>query len=177
MKCLSGRQPWWTSLLYGKGIENRFEVSPAHKQLKAYREPFLLHASKGVGTQQEFDDACLFIRERMSESTWQVFRDSFLWFSAGEGLRNGRRFRPGAALLRGGIIGRARVVGLITPDGQPYGDEGREAMARVNPDLRWHMRGQWGHILTDIEPLPFVPCKGALWLFDAPAGVGGRGGP
>ena len=168
MKVLSGRQPWWSSLLYGKSIENRLEVSPAHRQLKVYREPFLLHASAGVGSRKEFSAACVFIRERMGDR-WHAFRDTFLELHEVGEVQV--QFRPRATLPRGGIIGRARVVGLITPDGEPYGAEGRDAVDRYRPDLRWHMRGQWGHVLTDVEPLPFAPCKGALWLFDLPDNV------
>jgi hypothetical protein len=164
VKALSGRQPWWSALLHGKPIENRVAAAPAHQQLRAYREPFLLHASAGVGSLKDFAFACGFIRERLSDSAWQAFRDSLL-------VHGPDGFRPGPALLLGGVIGRARVVGLITPDGEPHGDEGRDAVARYRPDMRWHMRGQWGHILTDVEPLPFVPCKGALWLFDLPVNV------
>jgi hypothetical protein len=166
VKALSGRQPFWYWLFRGKSIENRFERSSAHRQLKSYREPFLLHASAGVGTQWEFSDACEFIRDTVTdEVAWADFRDTHLDIHLIDGEP---QLLPRRSLLRGGIVGRARVVGLITPDGNPWGLEGREAVERFRPDMRWHMRGQWGHILADVEPLPFVPYKGALVLFEVP---------
>jgi hypothetical protein len=169
VKALSGRQPWWYWLLHGKGIENRWPTSSAHVQMKAYRGPILLHASAGFGPRREFHEACVSIRHVADELTWAAFRDEHLDIVM---LVNGEaQFRPRATILRGGIIGRACVAGLITPEGHPYREEGRLAIERLKPDMRWHAPGQWGHILADVEPLPFVPWKGALGLFDVPESV------
>jgi len=50
-------------------------------------------------------------------------------------------------LERGGIIGAARLVDVLGPKGQRYG---------------WHVPDQFGFVLRDVRPLPFLPCKGAL---------------
>lgn len=51
---------------------------------------------------------------------------------------------------RGGIVGRARIVDCVVASHSP-----------------WFV-GPFGWVLADVEPLPFVACKGALGLFDVP---------
>lgn len=55
------------------------------------------------------------------------------------------------ALKRGGIVGRARVVDCVTSHASPW------------------FFGPFGFVLDDIEPLPFVPCRGALGFFEVEA--------
>ncbi len=164
MKALSGLEPWWTAILkWGKRIENRVGASSAHKQLVRYRAPFLLHVSAGIGALGEFDAACSSIRKIIDDSDWMAFRREHIETR----MRQHTLFYvPKASLPRGGIVGRARVVGLIRPDGRPLDGEAERAIARLKPDMRWHIPGQWGHILDEVEPLPFVPCKGALGLWE-----------
>ncbi len=59
-----------------------------------------------------------------------------------------------AELLYGGIVGRARVVNMIAP------------CTSATCEHPWHIPGQYGWVLRDVEPLPFVPMKGHLGLFD-----------
>jgi hypothetical protein len=33
------------------------------------------------------------------------------------------------------------------------------------------MEDQWGYVLSDVAPLPFVECKGALGFFEVPPEV------
>lgn len=161
MKALSGLQPWWFAITHlGKRIENRVEQSPAHKQMRTYREPILLHASAGIGNRAAFSDACESVRRIVYQGSWNDFHHQYLDIGA-DGI-----WSPRSHLPRGGIVGRARVVGLITPHGDPWKFEGIEAVKKYRPDMRWHIPGQWGHILADVEPLPFVACKGALGLWN-----------
>jgi hypothetical protein len=51
------------------------------------------------------------------------------------------------AIERGGIVGVTDLVDVLTPKGQRYG---------------WHMHGQFGFVLRNVRPLPFLPCWGAL---------------
>lgn len=53
-------------------------------------------------------------------------------------------------LPRGGIVGRARIVDCIEASTDP-----------------WFM-GRYGFVLADVDPIPFIPYKGALGLFDVP---------
>lgn len=161
MKTLSGLQPWWFAIMHlGKRIENRIDKSSAHRQMKTYREPLLLHASAGIGHLGEFSGACDSIRDVIDELTWARFRDEHLE------MRKDGAWTPRRSLPRGGIVGRCRVVGLITPHGDPWKFEGIDAVKKYQPDMRWHIPGQWGHILADVQPLPFVACKGALGLWE-----------
>lgn len=48
-------------------------------------------------------------------------------------------------LPRGGIVGRARITDIVPP-----GNSGR----------LWHFPNQWGFVVVDAQPLPFVPCSG-----------------
>jgi hypothetical protein len=150
-KALSGRQPWWWAILHaGKRIENRLPESSARVQMRTHRGPLLLHASIG----------CVRLHLK-TELAWMLDR-GLITYEQWPGLDN---------VHRGGIIGRCRVVGLITPDGDPFDLEGRIAMETYKPDMRWHIPGQWGHVLADVEPLPFVPCGGALGLWSVPQDV------
>jgi len=48
----------------------------------------------------------------------------------------------------GGIIGKARIV---------------EVLPKTNtPTTKWHMPGQYGFVLENIQAVPFTPCSGAL---------------
>lgn len=160
MKALSGMQPWWDAILFmGKRIENRREESSAHRQMKSYREPLLLHASAGIGSFVAFTDALSSIGALISDEQWGRLTSLLV-------SRKDRQWAPGPNMLRGGIVGRCRVVGLITPHGDPWKNEGIDAIAKYKPDMRWHIPGQWGHILADVEELPFRACKGALGLWE-----------
>lgn len=165
-------QPWCAAMIHlHKDIENRVEESSVHKALMTYREPFLLHASAGVGTKAEFDDACEFIKDTVDEEAWCRFRDEFLDLTS---FRHQTIWQPRAAMPLAGIVGVARCVGLITPMGFPHLAEGKEADRRYRPNMRWKMSGQWGHILTDVRAVPFVPCNGMLGLWNVPAAVMAR---
>jgi hypothetical protein len=136
MKALSGRQPWWWLLLHGKHIENR-------RWSTTYRGPILLHAARGC-TVDEYEEAFDFV---------------YMTF----GRARARQIPPLQDMPRGGIVGRARIVDVIPPGGLPPASRPREWS---DLDMRWHMPEQYGFVLRDIEPLPFVPCRGALGLFD-----------
>ena len=56
-------------------------------------------------------------------------------------------------LQRGGIVGRARVADVV-----------REYRSR------W-FNGPIGLVLADVQPLPFIPFKGALGFFDVPDNI------
>lgn len=63
--------------------------------------------------------------------------------------------RPGD-LQRGGIIGIARIVDIV------------RAGARHS---FWHFPEQFGFIVADARPLPFVACRGALGFWRLPPAV------
>lgn len=65
------------------------------------------------------------------------------------------------SLVRGGIVGRAKIIDVIPPGDSTY-------VLPPGVDRRWHMREQYGFILDNVEPLPFFACNGALGLFNMP---------
>lgn len=58
------------------------------------------------------------------------------------------RMPPPGELERGGIVGVAELVHVLFPV--------------LEPTEPWHLPGQFGFVLTDVEPVRFHPCKGSL---------------
>lgn len=162
MKAISVRQPWaWAILHAGKRIENRDWKGCS------YRGPILIHASKGCG-REEFDDAVDAILDIVHPAPGGG-RLEFLSTLAKmhvplRGVRHGEgQWRPAPELPFGGIVGRAEVVDVIqvTSSGTPWTSKAHAAELH-SP---WHTGG-FALVLTNVEPLPFVPWKGALGIFD-----------
>jgi hypothetical protein len=153
VKALSIRQPWaWAILHAGKRLENRDWKGCA------YRGPILIHASKGVGTLEEFGSAVDDVLDRVPDEDEAAF---LAMFDEARG-----RVRPGR-IERGGIVGRARIDGVIASarDLDTYG-EPRAQFWREEQHL-WYAGG-FALVLADVEALPFVPWKGELGLFEVP---------
>jgi hypothetical protein len=117
-----------------------------------FRGEFLIHAAKGM-TRSEYDDARDYCEDIVGahKSRW-LSREN---------------------LVFGGIVGRARLVDVIRPC-----DSNAGLFAKCSHP--WHMPEQFGFVLEDVQPLPFVPCKGALGFFEVPddvvrAAMGGGG--
>lgn len=136
LPALSVRQPWAWLIVHGfKDFENRRWGSryPARAQIRDHA-PFdvLIHASAGM-TEADYDEA----RQVLRHINHLRFQDGLADIV----------LPPRAALQRGGIVGRCRVVGWSeSPANSP-----------------WAFTS--GLILDQAEPLPFTPCKGALGFF------------
>lgn len=140
MRALSIRQPWaWAILHAGKDIENR-DWRPGNPG-RRFRGLFLIHASSGM-TRDEYES---FIGIVHDIST----RMPIEWCAH-------LSVPPFSHLVRGGIVGRARVVDVVTESDSPW------------------FFGPIGLMLADIVPTPFVPMKGALGFFDVPADIVAR---
>ncbi len=138
MKALSGRQPWWWAILHaGKRVENRVWNTK-------YRGPIILHAAMGC-TVDEYEDA-------------------LIWMENVGVIDHISKAPPLKEMQRGGIVGRARIVDVILPSAGRI--DPCNCARRCDVDGRWHMHDQYGFVLEDVEPLPFVPCKGALGIFE-----------
>ena len=139
VKSISIRQPWtWAILHAGKRIENRSWHT-------AYRGPILLHAAKTCTS-----------REWQTATNWM--RDT--------GVLNGTNLSvpwPGN-LPCGGIVGRALLADMVPPCAGPGGR--CQCKATLSFGRSWHDPEKYGFVLANVEPLPFVPCKGALSLFE-----------
>lgn len=129
MKALSLTQPWaWLVVHAGKDIENR-------RWNTKFRGEFLIHAAKGMKA-ADYDSA-YGLAGRLGVATLSIPRPH--------------------KLERGGIVGMARIVDVVTPV---------EAGGH-----RWHFPEHFGFVLADVRPIPFIPCKGALGFWDAPEHV------
>lgn len=136
---LSLRQPWaWAVLHAGKTIENR-------RWNTRFRGEFLIHAAKGM-TNDEYEDAVDFINSvrRRQGVNWRA-----------------NQVPDPIDLLRGGIVGRARLVDVIPPCAPP-----EYVAAECGCGHPWHMGQQFGFVLEDVTPLPFELCVGKLGFFD-----------
>lgn len=121
MKALSIRQPWaWLIVNGHKDVENR-------KWTSSFRGEFYVHASSKLY-------ATIAERERIRQWVWTRF---------GIDLPEDHEFPIG------GIVGRARVIGVV--------DE-----TSISP---W-FEGPHGFLLDDARTLPFRPYKGHLGFFD-----------
>lgn len=159
MKVLSGRQPWWWAILHaGKTTENRTWNT-------SYRGPFLLHAAIGC-TRHEYESAVQWMVSRgLARSPLYAIDTMSEIFARAELDIDPAKLPlvpPLAEMQRGGIVGKARLVDVLAPsqDGKPR--------------AKWHMPDQHGFVLEDVEPLPFLPCRGMLGLFTASADVVAR---
>lgn len=158
MKALTLRQPWATAIFkLGKTIENR-------RWNTSFRGRFLIHAAKGM-TAQELADAKEFCEDVLGISRCYDIEEAF------------------RELPRSGILGMATLASVVAPR-PPFDPRSPEPMTdiRLNYppayhdgphalDFRWHMSRQYGFILEDIKPLPFVPMNGALGFHEVPKHV------
>lgn len=128
MKTLSVRQPWAWLIVQGfKPVENRTWET-------LYRGPVAIHASQAM-TRADYDDCVEFLRGT-------------------PGLRHIVDALPAPEdLQRGGIVGKAHLVGCTRVHESPF------------------FVGPFGHMLQYAVPVPFQACKGALGYFRLPQGV------
>lgn len=130
MKALSIRQPWAWLIVNGyKTVENRS---------RSLGHPFgdiLIHASKAMSSDDYI--AC------------EIF------------LRSAPEFKPALdalppadQLVRGGIVGQARIESKIS----------NMPLDLFKPGT-WYT-GEIGYVLSNAKRLPFKPCKGRLGFFD-----------
>lgn len=150
MRTLSLRQPWaWLVVHGGKTIENR-------KWNTRIRGEFLIHASKGM--------------------TGAEYFDAVQW-TAKRGHAVVGRMPAAKEFDRGGIVGIARLVDVIAPHLFAEGDLRDGTHFELFPtdcNVRsggWHMHEQYGFVLANVRPIPFIPCTGMLGFFSPPANV------
>ncbi len=133
----------------GKRIENRVAWPSCH-----YRGPLLLHVAKGC-TADEYEDATLWMCLRQLDPKTGPIPKL-------------------AEMQSGGIFARCVLADVFKNERQL--DE-LIRRGRVAADQRPWWMGKLGMVLADVEPLPFVPWKGALGLFEVPDDYASRGAP
>lgn len=97
-----------------------------------HRGAFLIHAAKGMKA-TDYEEATRFA------------------IKVGGGALASRIPLPDE-LERGGIVGTTNLYTVIHPL-RPI---------EMKMRLPWHMPEQYGFVIADTRPLPFLPCKGAL---------------
>ncbi len=142
MKALSLTPPWdWlvvrpdvTDPVQRKALWANHEIKGIENRRwnTKYRGAFLIHAAKGM--REEEYDAAVWMAEEVG------------------GLALANAIPKPEHLQRGGIVGVTNLYTVIHPL-RPV------EMASRDP---WHMPDQFGFVIADTKPLPFLACKGAL---------------
>lgn len=158
---LSIRQPWaWAILHAGKRIENREWRGGC-----SYRGPVLIHASLWpAGFKLDKSPA---VSIPAADAHHEAQAMLAMAGNAGAPLPDKVTLRM-LYEHRGGIVGRANIVGVVER-GQVRIDGAENELQHAPRPLTATERAWWvggfGLVLDDVEPLPFVACKGALGLF------------
>lgn len=151
MKALSLRQPWANAVLYlGKVIENRHWRT-------SFRGEFLIHAARGM-MDAEWSSAVDFCEDVLGVARCFEIEAAL---GAGDAPTHQRH--------HGGIVGRARLVDVIPPwrpDGLLTAETFYPRELLDSGAWRWHMREQYGFVLADVRPTPFLACRGMPGFFD-----------
>lgn len=163
MKAISLSRPWPYAIIHlGKRLENRQRCDGRLPQICGHRGPLLLHAAKSWDSRAVrwmSNHGLLKIEHPLSTQT-----------------KNSDLFPAG------GIFGRCRAIAHVTPDGSVWTDPQQRIAAEGFPkapadvglqpaDMIWHMHGQFALILADVEPTPFVKCRGWQGLWKVPPEV------
>jgi hypothetical protein len=165
MRALSLWQPWAHAVVHlGKRVENR------QWRGCSYRGPFLIHASKGYGTRDDFDSAVDTILDIVKPEPGTPRLEMLKPFAAlhvgcrGDHHASGR-WLPAEGLQRGGIVGACVLDGVITneADFAAYAANRRDA----DGQRAWWFGG-FALALRDVIPLPFRQWKGEQGWFDVP---------
>lgn len=150
LRALSIRQPWaWAITHAGKRIENRSWSTN-------YRGPILIHAGAAF-PEHEYEDAVHFMVDIGAVDT--------LHRAGGTVGKPLIPWRSSKDFLLGGFVARARIAGVVESAAdlsQYFSDPAELVMQRS-----WYT-GACGIVLADVEPIPLVPWKGALGIFNVP---------
>ena len=155
--CLSLRQPWaWAVVCADKIVENRQAWRGC-----AHRGPILVHAATGM-TKGDYDQAVAFMVERRLARRAE---------HVGTAMNHLPIVPEMKQLARGGIVGIARVTGVIERGYAIRGERTPMLDDLTECERRWWMRG-FGLLLSGNTQLAsFVPCAGALGFFTPPVSV------
>jgi hypothetical protein len=83
------------------------------------------------------------------------------------------RRRPNACLCRlvdqrGGIVGHARLTGVIRPCTKKTRSDQISLLPSTPCTHTWHIPDQYAFVLEDVRPTRFVPLKGMPGFFNVP---------
>jgi hypothetical protein len=147
MRGISIKHPWpWAILHAGKRIENRDWYCD-------YRGPVLIHASKLRVPKRERIPSDFVVE-------WRAMQEIMRRAGVDKKALPEVSFRSLAA-QSGGIVAEARIVDCILPGGKIVGGGGAHPLAS-DP---WYV-GNYGIVLDDVRPVPFVAWVGATGLWE-----------
>jgi len=160
MKAISIKQPWAWAFLHGKEVENRNWRFPPK-----YRGEILIQASK------TFDKKGY---QWIVENKTRLFANHI--FMPHHHRRNDgkTRFEDGGVFnipyyQMGGIVAKGNLIGVVQTNSGHHRllDHHSENEARLIQALKspWYF-GPMGLVIVDVVPVPFVPCKGQLGIFN-----------
>jgi len=148
MRTLSIRQPWcWLITRPDITDEAARAQALARSQIKpvesrdwttSYRGEFLIHAGSGI-VQRDYRETAAWVLDNL-DIELPPFNDP--------------------AVPRGGIVGMAELVDIVTDHDSPF-----------------YVPGSYGWVLANARALPFVPWKGQLGWFDVPRSAAGLPAP
>jgi hypothetical protein len=141
-RALTLRQPWaWLVANGHKGIENR----PRGFSHKSFRGDFWIHAANESSASIGSWPLAVKLCHKLLGADFQI--------------------PPARELAFGAIVGRARITGILVPQGQMF----------HKPDVPWHFQDQYGFIVENAAPLSIpVPCRGHQGFWTVPADVLGK---
>ncbi len=156
MRALSLWQPWAHAVVHlGKRIENR------QWRGCSYRGPFLIHAAKGYGTRNEFENAVETILGICEPQYEEALARPFAVLAT----RGKQMWEPSPDLQRGGIVGCAWLDGVVQ-DEVTWAKFARENADHERQRSWWF--GGFALVLRDVIQLPFRQWKGEQGWFDVP---------
>jgi hypothetical protein len=159
--CRTRRDPGWPHRFSPKRVENRTDRNGNAGQPVSHRGPLILHASQRQ-SRTEYESV---LRQLYDAG---LLRESHYPLNA----PLAKRLPLLEKLPVGGIVAYCQAVGHLRPDGTAdtvYGELSAREVAHAY-DLRW-WNGGHALLIDDVEPLPFVACKGALNTWQVPAPV------
>ena len=121
------------------------------------RQPWawmIIHAGKNIENRSWYTNirgrVLIHAAKGMTRTEWEnaVYDAQTICGIPTDVLKDGCEFDQ---LQCGGIIGSVEIVGCV---------KGKHSC--------WHAAGQWGFVLRDPKPMPFVPWKGQLGFFEVP---------
>jgi hypothetical protein len=144
-RALSLTGPWWWFMLH---------LPPEYRKTIENRSPGFSHKS--------FRGPC------WVHATRELDRDYFDYVcSVAVLIGVPRELMPSFdGFPRGGIVGRCNVVRILPPPAED------RVLTPASPmQDRWRMDGQWGFVVEDARPVPFVACRGYQGFWRVPSNV------
>ena len=118
------------------------------------RQPWawaILHAGKDIENRDwetmRRGPICIHAAKGMTRAEYDGFIRTIHHVSLTQPFPSGHVVPSSQELIRGGIVGTAEIVGCVRSSTSPW------------------FFGKFGFVLRNVQPVEFIPCKGALGFF------------